>query len=323
MNPTGSFKDRGAAVAVSAALALGAEGVVCASTGNNGAAVSAYAARAGLPCIVTLPTGTPAGKIVQSRAHGAMVVEVPGTFSDAYHLAERIQAASTCWANLTSTFANPYMTAAHATIMYESWLTLEGSVGTVVIPIGAGPMLEGILQGARRLLRARKIAHLCVPIGVQTARCAPIARAFAQGQDEVIAWEGECASIAGSISDPLRGYPADGTRTLRAVRSAHGFIHAVSDDAIKTAMQDLGSIEGIACEPTAAASLAAFRALDGAHQLPRPVVLILSGHVLKDPESVPQHLAPIMGVDDETDPRRLFAIAKAHRESLKRRTQEG
>jgi threonine synthase len=207
------------------------------------------------------------------------------------------------------------MTAAHATIMYESWLTLEGRVGTVVIPIGAGPMLVGILQGAQRLLRGEKIARLPVPIGVQAAGCAPIARAFAEGRDAVTAWEGECAGIAGSINDPLRGYPADGTRTLRAVRAAQGFVHAVSDDAIRIAMQGLGRVEGIACEPTAAAALAAFRDLHHAHELPRPVVLILSGHVLKDPDIL-QHLGPIVAMGDESDLRTIIAMAKTHRTSF-------
>ena len=316
MNPTGSFKDRGAAVAVSAALALGAEGVVCASTGNNGAAVSAYAARAGLPCIVTLPVGTPPGKIVQARAHGGMVVEIPGTFSDAYQLAERIQEADGRWANLTSTFANPYMTAAHATITYEVWAALDERVGTMIVPIGAGPMLVGILDGADRLLHAERISRLPIPVGVQAAGCAPIARAYARGQSEVTAWEGDCSGIAGSINDPLRGYPADGTRTLRAVQQARGMIHAVSDAEIVQAMRDLGRVEGIACEPTAAAPLAAFRALERTNPLPRPVVLIVSGHVLKDPMSQPECLALSLTADPTADPREFIAAAKTHRRSI-------
>ncbi len=316
MNPTGSFKDRGAAVGVSAALALGAAGVVCASTGNNGAAVSAYAARAGLPCLVTLPVGTPPGKIVQARAHGAMVVEVPGTFSDAYQLAERIQQADSRWANLTSTFANPYMTAAHATIAYEVWAALGGRVGTVIVPIGAGPMLVGILQGAERLLRADKINRLLVPVGVQAAGCAPIARAFARGESEVTAWEGDCSGIAGSINDPLRGYPADGTRTLRAVQQARGIVHAVSDAEIVQAMRDLGRLEGVACEPTAAAPLAAFRTLDRTASLPRPVILVLSGHALKDPMSQPERLASTLTADPSADARAFIAAAIAHRQVI-------
>ena len=135
VNPTGSFKDRGAAVAVSAAFALGADGVVCASTGNNAAAVSAYAARAGLPCIVALPKETPEGKIVHVRAHGALLAEVSGTFSDAYALAARVHEADRRWANLTSTYLNPFMTVAHTTIFYELFRQLGGEVGTVVIPI--------------------------------------------------------------------------------------------------------------------------------------------------------------------------------------------
>lgn len=281
INPTGSFKDRGSAVAMSAARALGAKGIVCASTGNNAASVSAYAARAGLPCIVALPEGTPANKVIQAKAHGAMVLEVPGTFSDAYREAERIQTGSPGWANLTSTYLNPYMTAAHATILFELHREL-GEVGTVIVPIGAGPMLDGIMHGARTLVQHGHLNRLPVPVGVQGTGCAPIARAFAEGRDAVEEWSAPVTGMAGSINDPLRGYPGDGTRTLRVIRQAGGHAVAVSDEEIRDAMLDLGKQEGIAAEPASVTPLAALRRLD-VQALPRPVVLVISGHALKDP----------------------------------------
>jgi threonine synthase len=305
-NPTGSFKDRGSAVAMSAALALGAEGVVCASTGNNAASVSAYAARAGLPCVVTLPRATPANKVVQAKAHGALVLEVEGNFSDAYREAERIQAASPRWANLTSTYLNPYMTAAHATILYESSAVL-GTIGSVILPIGAGPMLDGIMQGARRLHAGNRIAALPVPVGVQGAGCAPIAEAFAKGRDQVDAWTQPVTGIPGSINDPLRGYPEDGTRTLRVIREADGAAVAVTDDEIRRAMTDLGRFEGIAAEPASATPLAALRRLP---DLPRPVVLVISGHALKDPAAQPAAAEPGLDVDPAAGP---LAVVEAAR----------
>jgi threonine synthase len=283
-NPTGSFKDRGSTVAVSAALELGARGVVCASTGNNAASVSAYAARAGLPCLVVLPAGTSPAKIFQARLHGATIVEVEGTFSNAYDLAAAIAAADERWPNLTSTFLNPYMTAAHATIAYELVGELGRAPGTVVVPIGAGPMLVGIRDGFRRL--ADSFGPEPVLVGVQAAGCAPIARAWEAGADEVDAWPDEVASCAGSINDPLVGYAGDGTRTLRAIRASGGAAVAAGDEAILAALRDLGSREGIDCEPAAAATLAAVRLRDAVEPLPRPVVLVCSGHALKD-TSVP------------------------------------
>lgn len=305
-NATGSFKDRGSAVAVSVALALGAEGVVCASTGNNAASVSAYAARAGLPCIVALAKGTPPNKLIQAKAHGAIVLEVAGNFSDAYREAERIRAQSSRWANLTSTYLNPYMTAAHATIFYELWSAL-GRVGTVLVPIGAGPMLDGIVQGALTLEREGLIDAVPVPVGVQGKGCAPIADAFAKGRDTVEAWTAPVTGIPGSINDPLRGYPDDGTRTLRVIRAAAGQAVAVGDDEIRQAMLDLGRLEGIAAEPASATPLAALRRLP---ELPRPVVLVVSGHALKDPIAQPAAAEPSLDVDPSADPGTIIEAAR-------------
>lgn len=311
MNPTGSFKDRGAAVAVSAALGLGAEGVVCASTGNNATSVSAYAARAGLPCIITLSSSTPSSKVAHARAYGATLVEVEGTFSDAYHMAEAIRLAAPRWANLTSTYANPYMTAAHATIFYELCRQLGSDPGTIIVPIGAGPMLAGILQGAEHLLRRGVISRLPVLVGVQSAGCAPIAQAFALGRDTVEEWTGADFGIAGSINDPLRGYPADGTRTLRDIRRTGGFAVAVDDAEIRAAMSDLARYEGIAAEPAAAAPLAALRSLMGSHELPRPITLVISGHALKDPGALPGS-SPRLSARDGKGPLDFIAAATAH-----------
>ncbi|HKU98516.1 MAG TPA: pyridoxal-phosphate dependent enzyme [Vineibacter sp.] len=313
-NPTGSFKDRGSAIAMSAATALGAEGIICASTGNNAASVSAFAARAGLPCIVALPKGTPANKVIQAKAHGAIVLEVAGDFSDAYQEAERIQAAVPGWANLTSTYLNPYMTAAHATILYELHAEI-GTVGTVIVPIGAGPMLDGIMQGARTLHEHGYLERLPLPVGVQGAGCAPIAEAFGQGQDVVAAWGAPVSGMAGSINDPLRGYPGDGTRTLKIIRSANGQAVAVSDAQIRQAMRDLGRQEGIAAEPASATPLAALRGLAD-KDLPRPIVLVISGHALKDPIAQPGASEPSLDIEAGAEP---AAIAAASRQRFAQR----
>jgi threonine synthase len=298
VNPTGSFKDRGSALAVSAAISLGAEGVVCASTGNNAASVSAYAARAGLPCIVTMPEGAPVAKLMQAKAHGASTVETRGDFSDAYELASRLNQSAPNWANLTSTYLSPYATAAHATIFYELTEAL-GSIGGVVMPVGAGPMLDGVMAGAARLLEADQLDRLPIPIGVQGAGCAPIARAFEAGVDTVEAWPEAVMGIAGSINDALRGYPEDGARTLRVVRNAGGSIRAVSDDEIRSAMIALGTVEGIAAEPASAATLAALRKLDF-RQIEGPIVLVISGHALKDGAAQPGAAEPSIRGDKES-----------------------
>ena len=108
VNPTGSFKDRPVAVAATVARQLGLSGLLCASTGNTGVAVAAYAARAGLPAVCVVPETTPAAKMLQIEAVGARIVRVRGNYSDAYELA-RAAAENYGWANLTSTYVNPYM----------------------------------------------------------------------------------------------------------------------------------------------------------------------------------------------------------------------
>lgn len=284
LNPTGSFKDRGAALAVSIACAMGAKGIVCASTGNNAGAVSAYAARAGLPCIVVLPLGTAAGKLLQVRTHGAFLVQVEGSFSDAQQVAVRVNRSNPAWANLTSTFINPYMTSAYDRIAKEIVDHMGQAPGSVFVPIGAGPMLEGVYEGFSGMLSEGKISKMPAMVGVQAQGCAPIARAFAEDRQEVEEWSEPARTIAGSINDPLRGYASDGTRTLRRIRATGGLAWAVSDEAILSAIKELGRVEGIGCEPGSASTVAALRELESKKSLlpPGPYVLILTAHILKD-----------------------------------------
>jgi threonine synthase len=311
VNPTGSFKDRGSAVAVSAVLELGGQAVVCASTGNNAASVSAYAARGGVRCVVIVPESTPGAKVFQARLHGATIVEVAGTFSDAHRLAAGFGEVDARFANLTSTFVSPYMTAAHATILYELASQLGETPGTVVVPIGAGPMLVGIMSGMSKLADGEPEASTVFPVGVQGAGCAPIARAFAAGAATVESWDEPVTGSAGSINDSLTGYAEDGTRTLNVVRDVGGEVVAVGDDDIADAMEALGGTEGIGCEPAAAATLAALRLIAARQRLPRPVVLVLSGHALKDPSARIGSGEPLR-VDATIDPRELARLVLAH-----------
>ena len=165
------------------------------------------------------------------------------------------------------------MTAAHATIFYELWSPL-GRVGTVLVPIGAGPMLDGIVQGALTLEREGLIDAVPVPVASRKKGARRSRTPSPRGGTLVEAWTAPVTGIPGSINDPLRGYPDDGTRTLRVIRAADGQAVAVGDDEIRQAMLDLGRLEGIAAEPASATPLAALRRLP---ELPRPVVLVVSG----------------------------------------------
>jgi threonine synthase len=278
-NPTGSFKDRLVSAAISKARELGAKGVVCASSGNAGASVAAYAARAGIPAVIVVPAHTPDGKMTQIGAYGARLLKVPGHYSRSYDLAMAL-AERQGFANLTTTFLNPWAVDALKLVGLELMRQLGGQAPThVLVPTGSGPLVKGVVQGFRLFgggAEPRAIA-------VQAAGCAPIVRAFEAGEERVRPW-GMPTTIASGISDPLIGYAGDGDYTLRLVRETGGVAVAVEDEEIRSAMQLLATAEGIYAEPTGASPLAALRRLVAAGLIGTDarVVCMATGHGFKD-----------------------------------------
>jgi threonine synthase len=283
VNPTGSFKDRPVAVAATVARELGLSGLVCASTGNTGVAVAAYAARAGFPAACVVPEATPAAKTAQIGAVGARIVRVRGNYSDAYALAARA-AENYGWANLTSTYINPYMVEGDKTIAYEIFEQLGERVPDwVVVPAGAGPLLAAIHKGFEELgISGPRI------VAAQAAGCAPVVRAFESGAKEVSEWEHPVETAASSIADPLIGYPEDGTRTLSVVRHSGGTAIAISEEETRKATIDLARSEGLLVEPGAAVAVAAYRKLaaQAVISTEERAMVVLTGHGLKDPEAL-------------------------------------
>jgi threonine synthase len=282
VNPTGSFKDRPVAVAATVARELGLSGLVCASTGNTGVAVAAYAARAGLPAACVVPEATPAAKTAQIGAVGARIVRVRGNYSDAYALARAAE--SYGWANLTSTYINPYMLEGDKTVAYEIFEQLGKRIPDwVVVPVGAGPLLAAIHKGFEELgVSGPRMA------AAQAAACAPVVSAFESGAKEVSEWEHSVETAASSIADPLRGYPEDGTRTLSVVRQSGGTAIAVSEEETRQATIELARSEGLLVEPGAAVAVAAYRKLAAQAVISRGerAVVVLTGHGLKDPDAL-------------------------------------
>lgn len=276
-NPSGSFKDRLIAAALGRALAMGLKGVVCASSGNAGAATAAYAARAGVPAVIVVPAHTPMGKVTQIAAHGAILLLVEGHYSRSYDLA-RALAEEHGLANLTTTFINPYAVAGLTQVGIEIFAQLGNAAPShVLIPTGSGPLVKGVWQG---LAEAGATTRL---VAVQAAGCAPIVRAFEAGASHVTAW-GAPDTIASGISDPLIGYERDGTYTLRLVRESGGLALSVSDDELRAAMQMLARLEGVYAEPTGASPIAALPKLMAGGFLPAGsrVVCLITGHGFKD-----------------------------------------
>jgi threonine synthase len=253
-NPTGSFKDRGMTVAVSRALADGAPGVVCASTGNTAASAAAYAARAGIEAaIVVAEGGAASSKLAQVRAVGARIVEVPGTFSDAYdaslELAEREG-----YVVVNST--NDNRIAGQMTAAYEILEDLGGLPDVLTLPYGGGgntkAYARGFLEGAGELPRLHP---------AEAERRA------------------DTAASAIRIVEPIHRPEVD-----EAVARSGGSVVTLGEDEIARAWHAVRYEEGLFCEPASAAGIAAL--LRGVAVPGERVVCVLTGHGLKDPAAV-------------------------------------
>lgn len=286
VNPTLSFKDRAIALGVSLALDAGAQGVVAASTGNTASSAAAYAARAGLPCrVVCAESAAGSPKLDAARAAGARVEPVAGDFSTAYAAAARREEDG--WYPLTTTFRNPWITAAHRGVAIE---LVEHAERTgvavpdwVVVPVGAGPLLVGIHDGFRALVATGRLTRAPRLVAVQATACAPLAAAWRDGAERVTGVP-VGYTVAEGIADPLRGYEDEGALTLVAVRESGGTVVAVPDVDILAARDDLARDEGLVVEASAAAPLAALRLLlaDGVMSASDGVVLVATGHGAKE-----------------------------------------
>jgi threonine synthase len=293
-NPTGSFKDRPSALGVSLALQTGARTVVVSSTGNAGASVAAYAARAGLRAVVLASATAAPTKLGSVALHGAEIVRVAGTVSDAFALAH--DAAQTWgWLNLASTFVNPYLVEANKTVAYELHAELGETVPDVIlVPVSVGPLLVGIHRGYAELLRAGLVDRVPRMVAVQAAACAPLVDAFDAAAERVAEWSRSADTIAGGIADPLRGYADDASYALREIRASGGFAIACSEQEILGAQRELAEQEGVFAEPTAAVALAGLSAgvRRGWIGPEDHAVCLLTAHGFKQPPPAPSASAP-------------------------------
>jgi len=273
-NPTGSFKDRGMTVAVSKALEEGARAVVCASTGNTAASAAAYAARAGIPAVILQPAGAVAlGKLAQARAVGARVLEVRGSFDQALRAALELAARGT---HALVNSLNPYRLEGQKTAAFEIVEELGSAPDVLALPYGGGgntsAYLKGFLEAGSSMPRI---------LAAQAAeRSTTVASAI-------------------RIADPVHAAEVD-----EAVRRSEGAIVTVSDADILEAWRELARDEGVFCEPSSAAGLAAL-GLDRLEPGSR-VVCVITGHGLKDPETVARTAPEPIAVDPDPD-----AIAEA------------
>ena len=262
-NPTGSFKDRGMTVAISKAVEEGAAAVACASTGNTAASAAAYAARAGIECIVVLPAGKVAlGKLAQAVRHGARIVTVAGSFDDALQVT--IALAARPGVALVNSI-NPYRIAGQQSVAWEVAEALGGAPAVHALPVGNAGNITAHWAGYRKIGAAPQMW------GFQAAGAAPLVLGHAVAKPETIA-------------TAIRiGNPASWQGAIAARDESGGRIAAVTDAQILEAYDLLAAKEGLLVEPASAAGVAGILA-HAADLPPGIVVCTLTGHGLKDPE---------------------------------------
>jgi threonine synthase len=282
-NPTGSFKDRGMTVGVTRAKELGSKVVICASTGNTSASLAAYAAKAGLHCIVLVPSGKVAlGKLAQAIIHGAHVILVKGNFDYALRVVRKL---SSIYPLYLLNSVNPYRLEGQRTIAYEVYEQLGREVpDVVVVPVGNAGNISAIWKGFKELKLLGLTDRTPRMIGVQAEGAAPLARTLRENSDELLR-----VPNPETVATAIRiGAPVNWKKALRAVRESRGTIITVSDDEILKAQRLLASTEGLFVEPASAASIAGLAKATSQGLVDRGevVVCVATGHGLKDPEIV-------------------------------------
>jgi len=276
MNPTGSFKDRGMTLAVSKAVEEGSKAVICASTGNTSASAAAYAARAGIKCVVLIPEGKIAlGKLSQAVMHGAEVIEISGNFDEALNLVKEL---SSKYPLTLVNSINPFRIEGQKTAAYEICEALGQSPDYQFMPVGNAGNITAYWKGYKECnIKDADTYALPKMMGFQAAGSAPIV-------------EGRPISKPETIATAIRiGNPASWKSAEEARDESGGVIDKVTDDEILAAYRLVAATEGVFCEPASAASIAGLikYVKNGYFENSKGVkaVCILTGHGLKDPDT--------------------------------------
>ncbi len=282
LNPTGSFKDRGAALLVSMLHAAGIRTIHDDSSGNAGAALAAYAARAGIDACLYVPASAAPAKLAQIQMYGARLVRVEGPRSAAADAARA--AADRGDSVYASHILHPFSVAAYKSLAYEVWEQLDHHApDAVVSPAGHGSQILGLWWGFGDLHQAGLIARIPRLIAVQASRCAPLWQLMhAESRDAEPPEESETIAEGIRIAQPVRW-----KAVLRAIRGSGGTVVAVSETDILDGLREMGRL-GIGVEPTSAVIWPALKQIRD--QLPpaSTVVVSISGSGLKTPPAIVQ-----------------------------------
>jgi threonine synthase len=270
-NPTSSFKARGLSAAVTVARVLGVDTIALPTAGNAGGAAAAYAARAGLRCVIAMPSDTPAAIVLECRAFGADVHLIDGLISDCGAFIAR-DAPGRGWYEV-STLKEPYRIEGKKTMGYELWEDFEGTLPDVIVyPTGGGVGLIGMWKAFEELevmglidsRRPRMIA-------AQAAGCAPIVEAFERRAPAAAMWQ-QAATVAAGLRVPK---PLGDFLILSAVYASNGEAVAATDEALMAACRNMARCEGILAAPEGGAGLAAIETLVARGRIRRDETVVL------------------------------------------------
>lgn len=282
MNPTGSFKDRGMTMAMTAAVAEGAQAVVCASTGNTSASAAAYATSAGLKCAVLVPDGKIAlGKLSQAIAHGADLLQVDGNFDACLDVARKL---AESYPVFLVNSVNPYRIEGQKTGAFEVVDALGDAPDYHLLPVGNAGNITAYWKGYQEYAApyVNDAGEELDPVATKT----PIMWGFqAAGAAPIV--DGHPITEPETVATAIRiGNPASWEGAENARDASGGVIEAVTDEEILDAHRWLSSREGVFVEPASAAGVAGLLKKYAAGQAPTgaTIVITVTGHGLKDPQ---------------------------------------
>jgi len=287
LNPTGSFKDRGMTVAVSRAIDRGVRALICASTGNTSASAAAYAARAGIPCAVVLPAGKIAsGKLIQAIAHDAKIVAIDGNFDDALRIVRELGEQKE-FAIVNS--INPDRIAGQKTAAFEIVDDLSDAPDFHLLPVGNAGNITAYWAGYREYQTHGRSTKSPAMIGFQAAGAAPI-------------FHNKVISNPETIASAIRiGNPASWKQARAAMDESKGDVDVVTDQEILAAQSWLAQNEGIFVEPASAASIVGLLNWSQKFRERSQIVCTVTGHGLKDPDSIKSKMGNLEPVPAKID----------------------
>ncbi len=290
LNPTGSFKDRGMTAAMTQAVADGAKAVICASTGNTAASAAAYAARAGLKCVVLVPDGKIAvGKLAGAISYGAQVISINGNFDDGLRMVREVtERAPIALVNSI----NPARVQGQKTAAFEIVDWLGDAPDWLALPVGNAGNITSYWLGFQEYFEDGLATRKPQLLGAQAAGAAPIVLGKIVEKPETIA-------TAIRIGNPARWHEA-----AQALDESDGHITAVPDEEILHWYKTAARLEGIFCEPSSATGLAGLAKALRENQIDltgKRVVAVLTGHGLKDPDTAVKGSAPPVTIEPNVE----------------------